>query len=156
MSNSFVTLWTVASQAPLSMGFSRQEYWSGLPCPPAGDLPYSGIELPTLKSPVLANSFFTTSATWEAISYRDIILHINYAAAVWILIFWSLSVTCLLGKCICMYNNFWLKFQISNIWCDFAKEHIFKEFRYDQIQVVPTRMTKKKKKCMEISLAIGV
>ena len=40
----FVTLWTVASQAPLSMGFSKQEYWSGLPCPPPGDLPDPGIE----------------------------------------------------------------------------------------------------------------
>ena len=40
----FVTLWTVACQAPLSMGFSRQEYWSGLPCPPPGDLPDPGIE----------------------------------------------------------------------------------------------------------------
>ena len=40
----FVPLWTVACQAPLSMGFSRQEYWSGLPCPPPGDLPDPGIE----------------------------------------------------------------------------------------------------------------
>ena len=40
----FATLWTVACQAPLSMGFSRQEYWSGLPCPPPGDLPDPGIE----------------------------------------------------------------------------------------------------------------
>ena len=39
-----VTLWTVACQAPLSMGFSRQEYWSGVPCPPPGDLPNPGIE----------------------------------------------------------------------------------------------------------------
>ena len=39
----FVTLWTVAHQAPLSMGFSRQEYWSGLPFPPPGDLPDPGI-----------------------------------------------------------------------------------------------------------------
>ena len=46
----FMTPWTVAHQAPLSMGFSRQEYWSGLPCPPPGDLPNPGIE-PT--SPVL-------------------------------------------------------------------------------------------------------
>ena len=38
----FVTPWTVGHQAPLSMGFSRQEYWSGLPCPPPGDLPYPG------------------------------------------------------------------------------------------------------------------
>ena len=41
----FVTLWTVAQQAPLSMGFSRQEYWSGLPCPPPRDLPDPEIEL---------------------------------------------------------------------------------------------------------------
>ena len=40
----FVTLWTVTHQAPLSMGFSRQEYWSGLPCPPLGELPDPGIE----------------------------------------------------------------------------------------------------------------
>ena len=40
----FATPWTVTRQAPLSLGFSRQEYWSGLPCPPPGDLPYRGIE----------------------------------------------------------------------------------------------------------------
>ena len=57
------TLWTVAHQAPLSMGFSRQEYWSGLPCPPPGDLPNRGIEPTTLMSPALAGGFFTTSAT---------------------------------------------------------------------------------------------
>ena len=61
----FVTRWTVANQAPLSMGFSRQEYWSGLPCPPPGDLPDPGIE-PVFLSPALAGGFFTTSATWEA------------------------------------------------------------------------------------------
>ena len=49
----FVTLWTVACQAPLSMGFSRQEYWSGLPCPPPGDLSDSGIEPMSLMSPAL-------------------------------------------------------------------------------------------------------
>ena len=47
----FVTLWTVALQARLSMGDSRQEYWSGLPCPPPGDLPVPGIE-PTTKTSV--------------------------------------------------------------------------------------------------------
>ena len=46
-------LWTVAHQAPLSMGFSRQECWSGLPCPPPGDLPEPGIELASLASPAL-------------------------------------------------------------------------------------------------------
>ena len=62
----FVTLWTIAHQAPLSMGFSRQEYWSGLPCPPPGDLPDPGIEPVSLMSPALAGGFFTTGATWEA------------------------------------------------------------------------------------------
>ena len=61
----FVTLWIVARQAPLSMGFSRQEYWSGLPCPPP-DLPDPGMEPVSLMSPALAGRFFTTSATSEA------------------------------------------------------------------------------------------
>ena len=57
-------------QAPPSMGFSRQEYWSGLPCPPPGHLPNPGIEPTSLMSgdirPALAGGFFTTRATWEA------------------------------------------------------------------------------------------
>ena len=53
-------------QAPLSMGFSRPEYWSGLPCPPPGDLPDPRIETASLMCPELAGGFFTTSATWEA------------------------------------------------------------------------------------------
>ena len=52
----YTTPWTVARQAPLSMGFSRQEYWSGLPCPPPGDLPDPGIEPASLA---LAGEFFT-------------------------------------------------------------------------------------------------
>ena len=63
----FVTLWAVAHQASLSMGFSRQEYWRGLPCPSPGDLPKPGIEPASLLSPALAGGFFTTSATWEAL-----------------------------------------------------------------------------------------
>ena len=61
----FVTLWTMACQAPLSMGFSRQEAWSGLPCPSSRDPP-SGLEPESLASPALANRLFTSSATWEA------------------------------------------------------------------------------------------
>ena len=56
----FSTLWTIALQASMSMGFSRQEYWSGLPCPPPGDLPHPGIEHASLMSPALASRFFTT------------------------------------------------------------------------------------------------
>ena len=49
----FATPWTVGHQAPLSMGFSRQEYWSGLLWPPPGDLPGPGIESKSLMSPAL-------------------------------------------------------------------------------------------------------
>ena len=59
-----VTLWTVACQAPLSLGFFRQKYWSGLPCTSPGDLLDSGIETTSLMSPALAGGFFTT---WEAL-----------------------------------------------------------------------------------------
>ena len=62
----FATPWTIARQAPLSMGFSRQEYWSRLPFPSPGDLPNAGIEPTTLKTPELAGRFFTPGATWEA------------------------------------------------------------------------------------------
>ena len=55
-----VTLWTVAGRAPLFMGLSEQEYWSGLPFLPPGDLPDSGIEPMSLVSPTLAGRFFTT------------------------------------------------------------------------------------------------
>ena len=57
MSDSFATPWTVAHQAHLSTGFSRQEYWSGLPFPSPGDLPDPGVEP---MSPVLAGRFFTS------------------------------------------------------------------------------------------------
>ena len=62
-----VTPWTVAHQAPLSMGFSRQEYCSGLPFPSLGDPPDPGSKPMSLVSPALAGGFFTTSATWEAL-----------------------------------------------------------------------------------------
>ena len=65
----FVTLWTVAHQDALSIGFSRQEYWSGLPCTPPGDLLDPGIKPESLTFPALADRFFTTSATWEAHSF---------------------------------------------------------------------------------------
>ena len=63
----FATPWTVAHRVPLSMGISRQEYWSGLPCPSSGCLPNLGIESMSLKSPTLVGRFFTTSATWEVL-----------------------------------------------------------------------------------------
>ena len=59
VSNSVIS-WKLARQAPLSMGFSRQEYWSGLPFPPPGDLPSSGIGPAYPESPALSYGFFTT------------------------------------------------------------------------------------------------
>ena len=61
-----VTLWTAGHQALMSKGFSRQEYWSGLPWLSPGDLPDPGIKPESLMSPALASVFFTSSATWEA------------------------------------------------------------------------------------------
>ena len=63
-----VTLWTVVPQAPLSTGFFRQEYWSGLPYLSPEDLPNPGIEPVSLMSPALAGGFLTTSATSEILT----------------------------------------------------------------------------------------
>ena len=59
----FVTQWAVACQASLSIGFSRQEYWNGLPSPSLGDLPDPGIKPTSPESPALACEFFTTEST---------------------------------------------------------------------------------------------
>jgi len=78
----FATPRTVAHQAPLSIGFSRQEYWCGLPCPTPGNLPNPGIKsnlmwFESLKSPALTGWFFTSSATWEAPG-KVCLLHLNW------------------------------------------------------------------------------
>ena len=65
------TPWTVAHRALLSMEFSRQECWSGLPCPPPGDLSHLGIEPASRMSPALADKFFTTSSTREVLNLSD-------------------------------------------------------------------------------------
>ena len=62
----FVTPWTVACWAPLSKGFSRQEYWSGLPCLPPGDLPHPGIEPTPLYVSCIGRQVLAISTTWEA------------------------------------------------------------------------------------------
>ena len=66
------TLWTVVHQALLSVGFSRQEYWSGQQCPSPGDLPEPGTEPESLLSPAWAGVFLITSATWEAQICKEI------------------------------------------------------------------------------------
>ena len=72
----FATAWTTAHQAPLSIGFSRQEYWSGVPIPPLGNLPNPGIGTASFMFPALAGGFFTTSATWEALLFLNSYLYI--------------------------------------------------------------------------------
>ena len=71
MSDSVQPYGTVACQAPLSMGFCRQEYCRELSCPPPGDLPNPGIKPVSLMLPALAGRFFTTRATWEAKIQRN-------------------------------------------------------------------------------------
>ena len=62
----FATSWTVAHQAPLSMEFSRQEYWSGLLFPTPGESSQLRVQTTSLMFPAVAGRFFTTGATWEA------------------------------------------------------------------------------------------
>ena len=71
MSNLFATPWVVACQAPLSMGFSRQEHWSGLPFLPPGDLPDPGMEPTSLAFPALAGRFFTTAPAGKLSFQRE-------------------------------------------------------------------------------------
>ena len=73
----FAIPWSIALQAPLSMGFSKQEYWRVLPCPPPGDLPNPRIEPVSLTSPVLAGRFFTISTTWEA-HLKTLIIYLTW------------------------------------------------------------------------------
>ena len=73
----------VAHQALLSMGFSRQGYWSGLACPPPGSLPDLGIQPMSFMSPALAGGFFTTSATWEAPWYDNVFSYLVYYYNEW-------------------------------------------------------------------------
>ena len=65
----FETPWTIAHQAPMSTGFSRQEYWSGLPSPPAGDLPHLGIEPTSLASPALKADSLPLSHQGSPLTY---------------------------------------------------------------------------------------
>ena len=96
-----VTPWTVARQAPLSMGFSRQEYWSGLLCPPPEDLPDPGIKSVSLTSPALAGGFFTARATWEVQSLQHTLTFLS--------ILHPLTLYILTEKCIgCLKNDFFL------------------------------------------------
>ena len=75
MSNFFATPWTVVHQAPLSMGFPRPEYWSGLPFPPPGELPNPGIEPMSPASPALQVSSFTTKPVFFLLQMKMSLFH---------------------------------------------------------------------------------
>ena len=62
----FLTLCNPVDHSPIGSSVHGQEYWSGLPCPPPGDLPDPGIKLTSLMAPALTDTFFTTSTTWKA------------------------------------------------------------------------------------------
>ena len=85
----FVTLWTIACQAPLSMGFSRQEYWSGLLCSPPGYLPHPGIKPMSLEAPPLQTDSLPLTHRGKPI-YR---LYIHTYTQTYIYIYIYLSVT---------------------------------------------------------------
>ena len=72
----FATPWTVAHQAPLSVGFSRQEYWSGLLFPPPGHLPGPETEPESLPSSVLAGEFYTTAPPGEPSVCQVLLLYV--------------------------------------------------------------------------------
>ena len=101
----FVTLWSIVHRAPLSMRFFRQEYWSGLSCPPPGDLLTQGGNLVSLPSPALAGVFLTISATWEApLSMKTSQIQLKY---VWVHLYYScwLYLACLLLKLFDSYSG---------------------------------------------------
>ena len=103
----FAAPWTVACQAPLSMEFFQEEYWSGLPFPPLKNLPNPGIKPTSLVSPALAGGFFTTSASWEALNYDSLkgkyaLINTKWMSAAH---FWS-------TLCFSFHCN-WIQFSIS-------------------------------------------
>ena len=85
VSESFATPWTVVHQFHLSMGFSKQEYWSGLPFPPPGDLPNPGIKPESSVAPALQADFFTTEPLWKPPWFTDQGLNLG-------LLYWELGV----------------------------------------------------------------
>ena len=127
----FVTPWTVACQAPLSMGFSRQEYWSGLPCLPPGDLPDPGIKPVSLMTPAVAGGFLTASATWEVLLFIPELLYPSLPAggimrhlAYLLITHWCQPAHCLLSKevqgaCCCQQGH-WQSLQNRKNWGTFS------------------------------------
>ena len=85
----FATPWTVAHQAPLSLGFSQQEYWSGLPYPLLGDIPDLGIEPMAPVSPTLQDGFFTIEPSDVEIHKITLLLYFQELPAIDMVLNWS-------------------------------------------------------------------
>ena len=118
----FVTLWPIASQAPLSLGFFRHEYWSELPCPSPGDLSDPGMEPMSLMSPALAGRFFTTSATWEAHKF-------DYSLSIFLNLFQQLE----LIQWLLMLKLYWITFIP---WLDGINSFFLEQMYEDSINVL--------------------
>ena len=103
------TPWTVTHQALLSMLFSRQEYWIGLPLPPPGYLPHSGIECESLASPVLAGGYFTTEPQGKAPSKKVTSLKLGwqFASPQGKIPFMDYIKALLWQRCLCHYMKLW-------------------------------------------------
>ena len=101
-----MTLWTLACQAPLSMGFFRQEYWSGFPFPPPEDLPHSGIELmfPSLQTDSLPPSHWWGSVVVLKAGPQTISITRNYSGMQPQVLFQTSSETLRVGTAICFYK----------------------------------------------------
>ena len=101
----FATPWTIACQALLSMGFSRQKYWSGLPCPPLGNLPNPGINSCLLGLLHWQAGVFTTSATWEAQSSYTLIKIIIFLKERTSLVVWASLIVQLVKNVLAMQET---------------------------------------------------
>ena len=110
----FVTPQTVAHQASLSMGFSRQEHWSGLPFLSPGDLPDPGIKLASLTSHALAGGSFTTSIPQESLWYFVVVVVVFNKCLFLSLLAVSLDVRCLLGP-VCKREQT-KQYQLHHLW----------------------------------------
>ena len=131
----YATLWTVTRQALLSMGFSRQEYWSALPCPPPGDLPDPGMKPTSLASPALADSFFSISTTWETIYIHT---HITYTHT-----HTDTYISTYIHMHICMYIHTYMYPETENM-CKTALSPLSRVFQYVALEThayipIPTR-----------------
>ena len=121
------TPWTVSCQAPLSMGFSRREYWSGVPCPLPGHLPDPGMEAASLRSPALRGRLLATSATQgahETYKYIHILHTIRIVLYIVFCFFHCMYIRVYTTVIFHVIKYFWNQFLKAAQWC-ICLMHIF-------------------------------